>query len=225
MGKMFSEVVKYCILLSLAICLNLGNEGLMAGVPHTKRPGRGIERPAAVIEPRPEALQPGQYFVVTSVPEDADGPGVVEATICVEAPPEEVWPVVTDYEGQQETVPFVHYCKVVEESENGLVLDYVLKGRVLLIFPWELKLRLALQEMPAEKISFHLLEGSMKRYEGYVTLTPRKGRLTLLTYQAAVQPNFYVPRWALKWGLKKDLPKMLKAMREQVLLKRHEEEG
>lgn len=213
-----SRVVKCSLLLILVAVLVVGDV-LAASVLHTKGRRVGVKRPTSVL--RPELLQPGQCYVATSVPEDADWPVSVAAFICVEAPPEEVWQVVTDYEEHQGTVPFVHYCKVVERNGDELVLDYIMKGRVLLIFPWELKLRLELRETPAREIDFRLVEGSMKRYEGLVTLTPQKGRpnQTLLCYRVNVQPNFFVPRWALKWGLKRDLPKMLRAMRRLVLMR------
>ena len=71
--------------------------------------------------------------------------------------------------------------------------------------------------VPVREINFRRVEGDLKQLEGQWRLEPIKnGTSTRLHYTARVDPGFPVPNSVVRASLESDIPKTLKALREEV---------
>jgi ribosome-associated toxin RatA of RatAB toxin-antitoxin module len=146
--------------------------------------------------------------------------GTVRAAMLIEAPPELVFQAMTQCADALEYVPHLRSCRVRSQSADGserLVEHEVDFGwyapRLRYVFRADL--------VPGRSIHFRQVRGDFKVNEGLWEFEPA-GSGTLVRYRVQIDPPGYVPNWLARSTFKRELPRMLAALRrhceaEQVL--------
>lgn len=155
------------------------------------------------------------------VPPSADrnhGDGSFRAAIEIEAPAERVFRTMTDCAQALMFVPHLERCTVLETAPDGtwqtilheVSYDWFLP-RASYVFRAEYE--------PFARVRFSSVRGDFRKNDGVWELIPRRdGAATIVTYRAQVVPWFYVPRWVMVAGLKRDLPALLQGLRARCEL-------
>lgn len=174
--------------------------------------GQTLQRPDADWADR-SSLSAGDILV--NVVEAGPFRGHVQAAIAIDATPEEIWWVVTDCNKAPEFVPGVLSCERLEVIEPGRLELF----RQTVKYSWylpRLEYEFRLEYFPYEQLNFRRVSGSLKRLDGTWWLEPITENETLVFYSLDLDPGFLVPKFLVRKALRKDLPKVLAALRQRV---------
>ena len=165
-----------------------------------------------------EALQAGEVLVRT----DRDvRPLTVRIRLAtlVEASPQAIWEVLTACQIAPEYVPNVTSCKSLEVLDDGRSELFVQTVKPAFFLPsFEHVFRLDYE--PYRRIDVHRVSGPIAHMEGSWWLLPQAGGAILLVYQLAVDPGLPVPRFFVRATLKRDLPRVVAAVRQRAEARR-----
>jgi hypothetical protein len=150
--------------------------------------------------------------VDVSVVLDAGGQsGSASAAIRIHARREVIWPLISSCTEELNIVPGLASCDVLETAPDGTWQ----RIRHVLTYSWYLPrlsyIVLATYAKP-ERITVERVSGDFLRLRGSWTLQ-RDGDYTIAHYAVDLVPGFWVPHWVVRGALKRDLPKMLRALR------------
>ncbi len=150
--------------------------------------------------------------VVTRLLSEDGGTGV-EATALVDAMPEEVYDVITDYDHYPEFIPSLVDAKVLEwESEDVCVLMEKLRVAFKTI---EYTIRIT-HDRAKLSTQWTRHGGFMNRNDGGWTCKPYgKGR-SLVTYRVAVEAGILVPQFVIDRLSRGSLPDLFAGLRRRV---------
>jgi Polyketide cyclase / dehydrase and lipid transport len=160
-----------------------------------------------------DAEQHGDIEVGAAVDSAAQS-GSVNATVRIHARREVVWPLVTSCEVALETVPGLAACEVLDAAPDRTwqrirqVIDY---SWYLPRLTYELR---ASYEYPS-RVSIERVAGDLRSLKGSWYLES-DGDFTVAHYSLDLAPGFWVPRWLVRAALRRDLPKMLRALRARA---------
>ena len=149
--------------------------------------------------------------------ERAERPQVVliKLAIDVDAPPQAIWDVLTACQIAPEYVPNVQSCRKLEVLNNGRAELFVQVIKPVFFVPsFEHVFRL--DYTPYTRIDVHRVSGPIAHLDGSWWLLPQPDDHTLLVYELALDPGFPIPRFLVRATLKRDLPKVLSAVRERA---------
>jgi ribosome-associated toxin RatA of RatAB toxin-antitoxin module len=140
--------------------------------------------------------------------------GDVRTAVRVNASPEHVFQTMTSCAHAMKFVPRLKHCKVLETAPDGSwqTVEHEVDGngylpRARYVFRAEYE-RFA-------RIRCTEVSGDFRENRGLWTFRPLAGSTaTLVTYTVHVVPRFYVPRWAVRASLKRELPVLMTAFRE-----------
>ncbi len=133
----------------------------------------------------------------------------------VDAPPTAIWRILTACEIAPEYVPNVVSCKKLEELDDGRADLFVQEIKPIFFLPtFEHVFRL--DYTPYSRIDVHRVSGPIERMEGSWWLLPQDNGRILLVYQVAVDPGLPIPRFLVRATMKRDLPKIMMAVRERA---------
>ncbi|KAJ7281167.1 hypothetical protein O6H91_Y368100 [Diphasiastrum complanatum] len=138
----------------------------------------------------------------------------VTAHVCIEAPLDTVWQVLTDYEGLADFIPNLVACQLLERREHGARLLQIGEQKVALGLKFQAKGVLDVQENPVQislnricrDIMFEMVEGDFQVFRGVWHLEQVKSPLggscenlnvesnvqTILSYILDVQPKIWL---------------------------------
>ena len=140
---------------------------------------------------------------------------VVRIAAEVDAPPTAIWQILTACEIAPEYVPNVVSCKKVEELDGGRADLFVQTIKPIFFLPtFEHVFRL--DYTPHSRIDVHRVSGPIEHMEGSWWLLPQDNGRILLVYQVAVDPGLPIPRFLVRATMKRDLPKIMMAVRERA---------
>lgn len=132
----------------------------------------------------------------------------------INASPDKVWQVLTDYE---------RYPKIFNNLKSMEILEK--KGlyevhRVRMKTPWPFEERWITSELrhspDRRQIRIRRLEGNVQEMEGTWTLSPQ-GQQTLLVYHIQINPGLpVIPQWLIDWGSKQVAPDIIRAVRREA---------
>ncbi|MBI3526886.1 MAG: SRPBCC family protein [Betaproteobacteria bacterium] len=115
----------------------------------------------------------------------------VEAVAEIEADVADAWKVLTDYDRLAEFVPGMRESRVVSRDGSNVVVDQ--RGEAsLLFFTFPMRVRLAIEEYPHDRIVSNAISGNFKELYGVYHLEARGARLRL-RYEGKFTPDFGVP--------------------------------
>lgn len=160
-----------------------------------------------------DAEQHGDIEVGASLDSAAQS-GRVSATVRIHAPRELVWSLVTSCEVALKTVPGLASCEVLDTAPDRSwqlirhVMDY---SWYLPRLTYEMR---ATYDYPA-RVSIERVSGDLSALNGSWYLES-DGDFTIAHYAVNLVPGFWVPRWLVRATLRRDLPKMLRALRARA---------
>lgn len=161
-----------------------------------------------------DAVEAGEILVQA---ERGERPLTVEVKIAalVDAPPEAIFAVLKACEIAPEYVPNVERCTKLEELDQGRADLFVQEIKPIFFLPtFEHVFRL--DYTPYTRIDVHRVSGPITLMEGSWWLVPQDDGRILLVYELALDPGFPIPRFLVRATLKRDLPKVMAAVRERA---------
>jgi len=159
------------------------------------------------------ALKRGEPYAEVSP--DPDGvAGRVRAVIDIDAPPSDVWRVMTDCASAKAMISTLTSCRVVEgdQARGWDIREHLLRRN--LIFPG-MRIVFRSDYEPFSRIRFRLVEGDLKVEQGEWRLQALEGgRRTRVFYDNRVAVDWPVPKALLREALRRDTPKVLINLRQ-----------
>jgi carbon monoxide dehydrogenase subunit G len=139
----------------------------------------------------------------------------VTGTIVIDEPPSRVWPVmVNPFEFKGKISPRMKTVEVVVDKADVSVLKVTLDMSFLYPnFTYVVESRY----VDGQRIEFKRIGGVLRDFKGAWEMSPiDNGNKTQLTYSMYIDPGFFVPQWIMREGVKGELPRTLKGLRERV---------
>lgn len=132
----------------------------------------------------------------------------------IRASREVVWSLITSCPEALKLVPGLMDCKVVGTApdQSWQIIRHVMD------YSWytpRLTYDLRAAYDKPRRVSVVRIAGDLKTLDGSWTLTS-DGDFTVAHYAVHLSPGFWVPSWIVKVALKRDLPKMLRALRARA---------
>ena len=149
--------------------------------------------------------------------ERSDRPLTAEVKLAaeVDAPATAIWDVLKACEIAPEYVPNVQTCKKLEELDGGRAELFVQTIKPVFFLPtFEHEFRL--DYTPYSRIDVNRVSGPIAHMQGTWWLLPEDNGRILLVYELALDPGMPIPRFLVRATLKRDLPKVIAAVRERA---------
>lgn len=149
--------------------------------------------------------------------ERSDRPLTAEVKLAaeVDAPATAIWDVLKACEIAPEYVPNVVSCTKVEELDGGRADLFVQTVKPIFFLPtFEHEFRL--DYTPYTRIDVNRVSGPIEHMQGTWWLLPQDNGHILLVYELALDPGMPIPRFLVRATLKRDLPKVVAAVRERA---------
>ena len=149
--------------------------------------------------------------------ERSDRPLTAEVRLAaeVDAPATAIWDVLKACEIAPEYVPNVQTCKKLEELDGGRAELFVQTIKPVFFLPtFEHEFRL--DYTPYSRIDVNRVSGPIAHMQGTWWLLPEDNGRILLVYELSLDPGMPIPRFLVRSTLKRDLPKVLAAVRERA---------
>ena len=149
--------------------------------------------------------------------ERSDRPLTAEVRLAaeVDAPATAIWDVLKACEIAPEYVPNVQSCRRLEELDGGRAELFVQTIKPVFFLPtFEHEFRL--DYTPYSRIDVNRVSGPIAHMQGTWWLLPEDNGRILLVYELALDPGMPIPRFLVRATLKRDLPKVIAAVRERA---------
>jgi hypothetical protein len=146
--------------------------------------------------------------------DSAEQSGTASATVRIHARREAVWSLITSCPESLRMVPGLEICDVLETAPDHSWQ----KIRHVMNYSWYVpKLTYVIRANydPPSKVSIERVAGDLRTLRGSWELTT-EGEYTVAHYTVDLAPGFWVPHWIVRSALKKDLPRMLRALRARA---------
>jgi ribosome-associated toxin RatA of RatAB toxin-antitoxin module len=151
---------------------------------------------------------------VRVLPGQPPSPDMIQASILIGAPSEKIWAIMTDCGRAIRFVPGLKACRVLESLETEEIIEH--RVRYFKLLP-EVVYTFLTRYDPPREIRFQFLSGDLKEFRGSWLLRPLdEGRKTVVTYSVYIDPGFFLPQWVIRYLLRRDLPGLLTALRDEV---------
>jgi uncharacterized protein YndB with AHSA1/START domain len=168
-----------------------------------------------LVAERPETLDSDVLLTISKL---AGRQRRIEATIHLPFSIEQVWQVLTDYEGLADFIPNLSKSSRVPHPEGGIRIEQVgIQNLKIVTFSARVVLDMV-EEYPLA-IRFTMAEGDFKSFSGswlLQSIPESDGGGTRLTYILEVWAKATIPVIAIEQRLKKDLPQNLYAIRDRL---------
>lgn len=171
-------------------------------------PGVGAENLAR------DATQTGGDIEVSVVLDAAEQSGNARATVRIHARREVVWSLITSCSESVSLVPGLEICQVLETAPDHSwqrihhVMNY---SWYVPKVSYEIR---ASYDQPS-RVSIERISGDLRTLRGSWELQ-RDGDYTIAHYSVDLVPGFWVPQWLVRSALRRDLPRMLRALRTRA---------
>lgn len=139
----------------------------------------------------------------------------VRVATYVAARPEAIWDVLTACEIAPEYVPNVQSCRSLETLDMGRAELFVQTVKPAFFLPsFEHVFRLDYE--PYTRIDVSRISGPIEHMAGNWWLIEEEAGRVLLVYQLEVDPGVPIPRFIVRATLRRDLPRIVMAVRERA---------
>ena len=161
-----------------------------------------------------DAMQTGGDIEVSVVLDAAEQSGNARATVRIHAPREIVWSLITSCPESVSLVPGLEICQVLETAPDHSwqrihhVMNY---SWYVPKVSYEIR---ASYDQPS-RVSIERISGDLRTLRGSWELQ-NDGDYTVAHYTVDLVPGFWVPQWLVRSALRRDLPKMLRALRTRA---------
>src|SRR5271169_2563179 len=160
-----------------------------------------------------EAAQHGDIEVRVSL-DSAEQSGNAIATVRIHARREVVWSLITSCPESLILVPGLVACQVLETAPDRswqLIRHVMNYSWFVPKLTYDIR---ASYEQPL-RVSIERVSGDLRILRGSWVLSS-DGDYTLAHYAVDLAPGFWVPQWIVRSALRRDLPKMLRALRSRA---------
>ncbi len=137
--------------------------------------------------------------------------GVIDAT------PEEVFRVATDYAKYRDFMPRVTTSTVREQSHDEALVELTAELR------WpagssKVTARYTQEKLPGEiyRVRFAMVQGTLKQYVGSLYIEPFAPGKTAITYELVAEPDMVAPKSAVNRGIKRSTGSFVHALRQRI---------
>jgi len=137
--------------------------------------------------------------------------GVIDAT------PEEVFRVATDYAKYRDFMPRVTGSSVREATRDHVLVEMQAELR------WpagssKVTARYTHEKLPGDiyRVKFGMVDGSLKQYWGSLYIEPFAPGKTAITYELVAEPDTVAPKSAINRGIKRSTGNFVHALRQRV---------
>ena len=150
---------------------------------------------------------------VISIPVNTDDKGgTVWGAIKVDAQAEDIFNSIVYCNGGTSAHKTMRNCKTIEKDAEHEIAEHQIKYHWLV--PRQIY-RFRGDYEGFTRIRFRVLDGDLKKLDGGWDLFPiENSDGYLVRYYATIQPKFPTPRWIIRKSLKKEIPAMLKIMKD-----------
>jgi ribosome-associated toxin RatA of RatAB toxin-antitoxin module len=159
----------------------------------------------------------GQYQVLTFTDPYAGGLERGKAIGVIDATPEEVFRVATDYAKYRDFMPRVTGSTVKEADRNHALVELQAELR------WPagsstVTARYTHEKLPGDifRVSFDMVKGSLKHYVGSLYIEPFAPGKTAITYELVAEPDTVAPKSAINRGTKRATGNFVHALRQRI---------
>lgn len=140
---------------------------------------------------------------------------LVKVATEVNAAPTAIWKVLRACQVAPEYVPNVVSCRSLEVIDDDRAELFIQTVKPAFFVPaFEHVFRL--DYTPYTRIDVHRVSGPLAYLEGSWWLLPQANGRILLVYELALDPGLPLPRFFVRATLKRDLPKILQAVRDRA---------
>jgi hypothetical protein len=160
-----------------------------------------------------ESAQHGDIDVAVAL-DAGEQSGTAQATVRIHAPREVVWSLITNCAEALHLVPGLVACEVRETAAD---LSWQ-RIRHVLDYSWyvpKLTYEIRASYDRPSRVSIERVSGDLRILRGSWVLES-DGEYTIAHYMVDLAPGFWVPHWIVRAALKRDLPKMLRALRTRA---------
>jgi hypothetical protein len=156
----------------------------------------------------------GNDIAISVSLDPAEQTGSASATVRIHASRETVWSLITSCPESVRMVPGLEICDVLETAQD----QSWQKIRHVMNYSWYVpKLTYVIRatyDRPA-MVTIERISGDLRTLRGSWELTS-DGDYTIAHYSVDLAPGFWVPHWVVRTVLRKDLPRMLRALRSRA---------
>jgi hypothetical protein len=169
---------------------------------------------AARAAPRTPDVSAGNDIAISVSLDPAEQTGSASATVRIHASRETVWALITSCPESLRMVPGLEICDVLETAQD----QSWQKIRHVMNYSWYVpKLTYVIRatyDRPA-MVTIERISGDLRTLRGSWELKS-DGDYTIAHYTVDLAPGFWVPHWVVRTVLRKDLPRMLRALRSRA---------
>ena len=140
---------------------------------------------------------------------------IIDLNFAVPASQQEVWDVLTDFDGMADFVSNLKESKIVSVSEDKFTIFQ--RGAAIygpVSFPFESIREVRL--IPHRKIATHLISGNMRKLEGITHLTDEGGQTRVIHRTDAI-PKDWIPEAVGKIFVKHEMREQFNEMRNEII--------
>jgi hypothetical protein len=174
---------------------------------------------ASAAELAQESAQHGDIEVAVTL-DAAEQSGSASASVRIDARREVVWSLITSCTEAVRLVPGLAACEVMETAPDRSWQ----RIRHVMNYSWyvpTLTYELRAAYDPPSRVSIERVAGDLRVLRGSWSLES-DGNSTIAHYAVDLAPGFWVPHWIVRAALRRDLPKMLRALRSRAeLVQKH----
>lgn len=136
------------------------------------------------------------------------------ASLVVNASPDRVYTVLTDYQNAVRIFPGLKMCQVVESHGVSKCVSYKIEpGGSLGALEYQVEVR----ETRPGLIEWHRVGGCLREMEGSWKLEPANGgRSTIVTYAAHVNVGLFIPQFVTNRHVRAGMPGIMNALKTQA---------
>ena len=160
-----------------------------------------------------ESAQKGDIEVAESL-DAGEQSGSARAAVTIHASREVVWSLIASCPEALRLVPGLEACDVLETAPDRSWQ----RIRHVLNYSWyvpKLTYEIRASYIYPSRVSIERLSGDLRTLRGSWDLKT-DGDYTIAQYAVDLAPGFWVPQWMVRAALKRDLPKMLRALRSRA---------
>jgi hypothetical protein len=160
-----------------------------------------------------ESTQHGDLDIAVSL-DAGEQSGSANATVRIHAPREVVWSLITSCAEELKLVPGLVGCEVLETAPDRSWQ----RIRHVMNYSWyvpRLTVEVRANYDQPSRVSIERIAGDLAVLRGSWALQS-DGDDTIAHYRVELAPGFWVPRWIVRAALRRDLPKMLRALRTRA---------
>ncbi len=159
----------------------------------------------------------GQYQVLTFTDPYAGGLERGKAIGVIDATPEEVFRVATDYAKYRDFMPRVTSSTVKEAAADHALVELQAELR------WPagsstVTARYTHEKLPGDiyRVRFGMIGGSLKQYVGSLYIEPFAPGKTAVTYELVAEPDTIAPKSAINKGTRRATGNFVHALRQRI---------